>query len=80
LADFDALPIRWWPSSAALPPRAFTLRDNLSADDAGYVVLAEALDCALVTNEAGGGEGESIIAEPGDQRDGTDATLFGRHP
>lgn len=29
--------------------RIWQLRDNLSASDAGYVALAEALDCALVT-------------------------------
>lgn len=29
--------------------RIWALRDNLSAYDAGYVALAESLDCALVT-------------------------------
>jgi predicted nucleic acid-binding protein len=32
--------------------RVWELRDNLSAYDAGYVALAEALDCALVTADA----------------------------
>ena len=32
-----------------LLPRIWQLRDNLTAYDAAYVALAEALDCALVT-------------------------------
>jgi predicted nucleic acid-binding protein len=32
--------------------RAFQLRDNLSAYDAAYVALAEALECTLVTRDA----------------------------
>ena len=32
--------------------RIWELRDNLSAYDAGYVALAEALDCSLVTADA----------------------------
>ena len=32
--------------------RVWQLRDNLSADDASYVALAEALDCPLVTADA----------------------------
>lgn len=32
--------------------RIWALRDNLSAYDAGYVALAESLDCALVTADA----------------------------
>ena len=32
--------------------RIWELRDNLTACDAGYVALAEALDCALVTADA----------------------------
>jgi predicted nucleic acid-binding protein len=51
LADFDAIHIRWWPSSAALRLRAFTLRDNLTAYDAAYVALAEALDCPILTRD-----------------------------
>ncbi|MGH3473203.1 MAG: type II toxin-antitoxin system VapC family toxin [Nocardioidaceae bacterium] len=52
LTDFDALPILRWPSAAPLRLRAFALRDNLSAYDAAYVVLAEALQCAVVTRDA----------------------------
>jgi predicted nucleic acid-binding protein len=32
--------------------RVWQLRDNLTAYDAGYVALAEALDCSLVTADA----------------------------
>jgi predicted nucleic acid-binding protein len=32
--------------------RIWELRDNLSAYDAGYVALAEALDCGLITADA----------------------------
>ena len=32
--------------------RVWELRDNLSAHDAGYVALAESLDCALLTADA----------------------------
>ncbi|QNK81320.1 type II toxin-antitoxin system VapC family toxin [Nakamurella sp. PAMC28650] len=32
--------------------RIWELRDNLSAYDAGYVALAESLDCALITADA----------------------------
>lgn len=51
LTDFDALAIRRWPSSAALRLRAFTLRDNLTAYDAAYVALAEALECPILTRD-----------------------------
>ena len=51
LTDFDDLQIQRWPSGDALRRRAFQLRDNLSAYDAAYVVLAEALDCSLVTRD-----------------------------
>lgn len=51
LGDFDALPIERWPSAAALRQRSFSLRDNLSAYDAAYVALAEALRCPLLTRD-----------------------------
>lgn len=51
LSDFDDLPMHRWPSADALRRRAFQLRDNVSAYDAAYVALAEALDCPLVTRD-----------------------------
>jgi predicted nucleic acid-binding protein len=51
LTDFEDLPVRRWPFADALRRRAFQLRDNLSAYDAAYVALAEALDCPLVTRD-----------------------------
>jgi predicted nucleic acid-binding protein len=51
LADFDQLPIERWPSADPLRRRAFALRENLSAYDAAYVALAEALECPLVTRD-----------------------------
>lgn len=52
LTDFDDLPIHRWPSDAALRRRAFSLRANLTAYDAAYVALAEALECPLLTRDA----------------------------
>lgn len=51
LADFESLPIRRWPAADALRRRAMSLRENVSAYDAAYVALAEALDCPLVTRD-----------------------------
>lgn len=51
LTDFDDLEIRRWPSADALRRRTFQLRENVSAYDAAYVALAEALDCALLTRD-----------------------------
>jgi len=52
LIDFDDLPLHRWRAEAALRHRAFSLRNNLSAYDAAYVALAEALECPLVTTDA----------------------------
>lgn len=51
LTDFDDLEIHRWPSADALRRRAFQLRDNVSAYDAAYLTLAEALDCPLLTRD-----------------------------
>ena len=52
LTDYDALPIHRWDAGDALRRRAYSLRGNLTAHDATYVALAEALDCELVTRDA----------------------------
>jgi predicted nucleic acid-binding protein len=49
--DLLALPIVVYPT-APLLPRCWQLRDNVTAYDACYVALAEALDCALLTADA----------------------------
>ncbi len=51
LTDFEDLPITRWPSADGLRRRAFQLRNNISAYDAAYVVLAEALACPLLTRD-----------------------------
>ncbi len=51
LTDFDDLEIHRWRSGDGLRRRAFQLRDTLSMYDAAYVVLAEALDCSLLTRD-----------------------------
>ena len=50
LGDFLELPIRRYPSTQLLE-RVFELRNNLTAYDAAYVALAEALDAPLVTTD-----------------------------
>ena len=47
----QALPVER-RSPGVLVPRIWMLRDNLSAYDAAYVALAEALDCPLLTCDA----------------------------
>ncbi|HET6949034.1 MAG TPA: type II toxin-antitoxin system VapC family toxin [Acidimicrobiales bacterium] len=45
------LGVRRYPVQGLLP-RGWELRDSVSAYDATYVALAEALDCALLTGDA----------------------------
>jgi predicted nucleic acid-binding protein len=51
LLDLDTMPITRYPHGALLP-RAWELRDNLTAYDAMYVALAEVLEAPLVTCDA----------------------------
>ena len=51
LTDFADLPVERWPADPALRRRAFQLRHSLSAYDAAYVALAEAMECPLVTRD-----------------------------
>ncbi len=50
LADLADLPLRRYPHDFLLP-RIWELRDNLTAYDAAYVALAEALDAPLLTRD-----------------------------
>jgi predicted nucleic acid-binding protein len=50
LADLADLPLRRYPHGFLLP-RVCALRDNLTAYDAVYVALAEALDASLLTRD-----------------------------
>ncbi len=59
LTDFEYLPLHRWSAGDSLRRRAFSLRDNLSAYDATYVALAEALQCPLVTRD------ERLARSPG---------------
>jgi predicted nucleic acid-binding protein len=51
LADYESLPVQRWHADDALRRRALQLRESVSAYDAAYVVLAEALECPLVTRD-----------------------------
>ncbi|MBV9247635.1 MAG: type II toxin-antitoxin system VapC family toxin [Acetobacteraceae bacterium] len=50
LADLADLPLERYPHDLLLP-RIWELRNNLTAYDAAYVALAEALDALLVTRD-----------------------------
>lgn len=62
LDDLAALPLRR-VSHQALLRRAWDLRDNLTAYDAAYVALAEALDALLLTADAAMGKASGIRCE-----------------
>jgi predicted nucleic acid-binding protein len=51
LADYADLPVLRWPAADELRRRAFQLRGAVSAYDAAYVALAEALECPLLTRD-----------------------------
>ncbi len=51
ITDLDDLQLTRFPALPLLR-RAYELRANLTAYDAAYVALAEALDCALLTGDA----------------------------
>lgn len=51
LGRYDQLLITRWGSAADLRSRVLDLRDNVSAYDAAYVALAEALECPLLTRD-----------------------------
>jgi predicted nucleic acid-binding protein len=50
LADLADFPLRRYPHDFLLP-RMWDLRNNLTAYDAAYVALAEALDTPLLTRD-----------------------------
>ena len=50
LADLADFPLRRYPHDVLLP-RIWDLRNNLTAYDAAYVALAEALDAPLLTRD-----------------------------
>lgn len=50
LADLAEFPLRRYPHDFLLP-RIWELRNNLTAYDAAYVALAEALDAPLLTRD-----------------------------
>lgn len=52
LADLAVLGVDRYPHTPLLP-RVWQLRANLSAYDATYAALAEALDCPLLTSDRG---------------------------
>lgn len=52
LTDFADLPIHHWAPADGLRRRAFQLRRNVSAYDAAYLALAEALDCPILNRDA----------------------------
>lgn len=62
LDDLAALPMRR-VSHHSLLARIWELRDNLTAYDAAYVALAEALDVLLLTADGGIGKASGVRCE-----------------
>jgi predicted nucleic acid-binding protein len=52
LTDYESLSLARWGADDALRRRALQLRDTMTAHDAAYVCLAEALECRLITRDA----------------------------
>ena len=50
LADFEQLPLERYPHQLLLP-RIWAYRHNLTAYDAAYLALADALDCRVITRD-----------------------------
>lgn len=62
LNDLAVLPLRRVPHLPLLP-RVWELRDNLTAYDAAYVALAEALDALLLTADGPMGRASGVHCE-----------------
>jgi len=62
LGDLAALPLRRVPHLPLLG-RVWELRDNLTAYDAAYVALAEALDALLLTADGAMGKASGVRCE-----------------
>lgn len=62
LEDLAALPLRR-VSHLPLLARVWELRDNLTAYDAAYIALAEALGCRVLTADGGMGKASGVRCE-----------------
>ena len=51
LNDFDSLLLERWAFPDVMRRRVFELRHSMTAYDAAYVVLAEALGCSMITRD-----------------------------
>jgi len=73
LADLDGLPLERYAARPLLA-RIWELRHNLSAYDATYVALAEALDAVLITSD------QRLLDLPGSVSPATIETRQGSRP